>query len=361
MRSILVFTTAALGFAGVLAAGASAQPASPASQPAPPPTAGGDSVAVTVNGHPITEADVETMFTNIVQQRSGGRTPPEAMLARAREQMRPQIVQALIDARLLDAEVKRAGITVSPEELRKEMEEGLEGHLLRSNTTREEFEQQLQTQMNMSLPEFLAKRAAEPQYIRSAHYTRLLEQRSPQELSITAEQINARYERDKDKVYAQPETVKASHILLSTEPTATDTEKQAARKKAEEILAEARKPEADFAALAQQHSTCPSKTQGGDLGFFPRTGRMVEPFAAAAFALQTGEISEFVETQFGYHIKMVTDRKEATVMSLEQAEEALREQLRAEKVAELRAQHLAELKKSAKIVYPTSGESPQGS
>lgn len=83
-------------------------------------------------------------------------------------------------------------------------------------------------------------------------------------------------------------SIRASHILVKT------------REKAEEILEEL-KMGADFAKLAREHSECPSKKRGGDLGRFTR-GKMVKSFERAAFALKTGQISDVVQTQFGYHI-----------------------------------------------------------
>lgn len=86
--------------------------------------------------------------------------------------------------------------------------------------------------------------------------------------------------------------VKASHILVTSYQEATNLKEQI--KNAE-----------DFAGLAKQHSKCPSGRNGGDLGSFDR-GRMVKPFEDAAFALNIGDISEPVQTQFGYHLIMRT-------------------------------------------------------
>ena len=88
----------------------------------------------------------------------------------------------------------------------------------------------------------------------------------------------------------------ASHILVKTE--------EEAKKLLEEI-----KNGADFAKLASEHSMCPSGRDGGDLRFFGR-GMMVKPFEDAAFALKKGEVSEPVETQFGWHLIKLTDIQE---------------------------------------------------
>lgn len=89
--------------------------------------------------------------------------------------------------------------------------------------------------------------------------------------------------------------VKASHILVKTEGEA--------RKILEEL-----KKGASFAKLAEQHSQCPSKKKGGDLGWFGR-GKMVPEFEKAAFSLKKGETSDVVRTKFGYHIIRVNDTR----------------------------------------------------
>jgi parvulin-like peptidyl-prolyl isomerase len=100
-----------------------------------------------------------------------------------------------------------------------------------------------------------------------------------------------------------PDQIKASHILLMY---AGSSRSRATRSKAEaQTQIDSIKQEldggADFAALARKHSDCPSSSKGGDLGSFGR-GQMVGPFENAAFALQVGQTSGVVETDFGYHL-----------------------------------------------------------
>ena len=90
--------------------------------------------------------------------------------------------------------------------------------------------------------------------------------------------------------------VRASHILVKT--------KEEADKLLEEI-----NNGADFGELAKEHSMCPSKRDGGDLGFFGR-GMMVKPFEDAAFELEVDQVSMPVETQFGWHLIKLTGKKD---------------------------------------------------
>jgi parvulin-like peptidyl-prolyl isomerase len=102
------------------------------------------------------------------------------------------------------------------------------------------------------------------------------------------------------------EEVHARHILImhdesKRKPPSISRGKKAALKLIKEVQKKVNAKDADFAALAQEYSDCPSKNKGGDLGTFGR-GRMAPPFEEAAFALKENEISDIVETEFGYHI-----------------------------------------------------------
>ena len=138
------------------------------------------------------------------------------------------------------------------------------------------------------------------------------------EVEITEKEIQSYYEYNA-KMYSQPKQVKAKHILFKVDQDDTEEVKNKVKERAEKVLEKARKGE-DFAALAEGYSEGPSKSQGGDLGYF-KTGQMEPPFEEAAFALKKGEISDLVQTRFGYHIILVEDIKEAGMTPLEQVRE----------------------------------------
>jgi peptidyl-prolyl cis-trans isomerase D len=138
------------------------------------------------------------------------------------------------------------------------------------------------------------------------------------EVEITEKEIESYYEYNA-KMYSQPKQVKAKHILFKVAQDDTEEVKNKVKERAEKVLEKARKGD-DFAALAKEYSEGPSKSQGGDLGYF-KTGQMEPPFEEAAFALKKGEISDLVQTRFGYHIILVEDIKEAGMAPLGQVRE----------------------------------------
>ncbi len=149
---------------------------------------------------------------------------------------------------------------------------------------------------------------------------------------LTDTELRRRFD---DFVKANPpqEEVRARHILVATE--------QAAR----EVLAELRRPNADFAAIARARSTDGTARDGGDLGFFSR-GDMVPEFAEAAFAMQPGQVSEApVRTQFGFHIIRLEQRRTGEAPSFE----ATREQLRQDASQEIASEVVDELKGKSRI------------
>jgi peptidyl-prolyl cis-trans isomerase C len=121
----------------------------------------------------------------------------------------------------------------------------------------------------------------------------------------TDKEIMAFYKKNKDK-FMMPETARARHILIKIEPGDTDKVKAEKKAKAEDLRKQLLGG-ANFAELAVKNSDDASKVSGGDLGVFAR-GMMVKPFEDAAFSQKIGEIGPVIETEFGYHIILVTER-----------------------------------------------------
>ena len=156
------------------------------------------------------------------------------------------------------------------------------------------------------------------------------------------------YEGRKDQ-FSEPEQVRASHILIKVDPDASQEEKNAARQKIEDILANVKAGQ-DFAELAKQYSECPTNQKGGDLGFFPR-GVMVASFEEVAFTLNKDEISGIVETPFGYHIVKVTDKKSQRKVSFEEAKDRLRQELLQQKSSNEINKWISALRTNANIQH----------
>ena len=165
-------------------------------------------------------------------------------------------------------------------------------------------------------------------------------------ISVTDEEIKKFYQENPDK-FRVAEQVRASHILIGVDAKAGAEEKKAAREKAEKLHRELVQ-DADFAKLARENSTCPSSKQGGDLGYFSR-GRMVPPFEHAAFSLQPGGVSDVVQTEFGYHIIKLSDRKKPEQVSLDSAKTKIAEYLRVQKTNAAIEAFVAAARKEAKV------------
>ncbi len=136
-------------------------------------------------------------------------------------------------------------------------------------------------------------------------------------LDISEDELKAKYEADKSS-YEIPEKRHARHILFKVAATDSDELRAEKKKKAEEVLALARKGD-DFATLAKEYSEGPTKERGGDLGIFSR-GRMVPAFDEAVFSMDSGEVKGPIETRFGYHIIKVEEIIPATTRSFEEVQ-----------------------------------------
>jgi peptidyl-prolyl cis-trans isomerase D len=144
-----------------------------------------------------------------------------------------------------------------------------------------------------------------------------------QTITPTPQQVEGYYQANQQQ-FANPEQVHAQHVLLKT----ADKDAAAVRTQIDAILKEAKAPGADFAALARKYSEDDaSKASGGDLGFFGR-GSMVKPFEDAAFAMAPGQISEVVQTDFGFHVIKLLEKRAAGQRPFAEVKDQITEQLK---------------------------------
>jgi parvulin-like peptidyl-prolyl isomerase len=197
-------------------------------------------------------------------------------------------------------------------------------------------------------------------------------------VAITDEELKEHYEKNKQR-YVEPEKIKASHILFKVEKNtlkpeelkkmtpeqrkesekkATAAAKKSAEAKAKKVLKKAKKKGADFAELAKQYSEGPTATKGGDLGYFSKR-RMVKPFSEAAFKMKVGDVSDLVETRFGFHIIKVFDKKPEVQKPFEEVSEQIRRSLEGRRKNDMRRQVLKKLKDEVKVDILVKFETPK--
>lgn len=318
-----------------------------------------DSVAVSVDGHDIMESEVEALLIDVVTQQMRGKAPGTDQLDYFRKRHRETLIDDLINLRLLEQAAEAEKVPLNDEDIEKVIEAMIQVAMENRSVTREELDEQIRKERGISLDESIMQLRTNPKFKANVLRDQLLQKKYADRLAVSGEEVQQYYQEK----YSQR---RASHILLMTMDSKTrrpksEEEVAEARKKIQEILVEVKKPGADFAELAKKYSECPSGAKGGDLGFFPRQGQgaMVEPFAAATWALEPNQTSEVVETQFGYHIIKTTGIKAPEeLMAFAKIEETLNRELRNQKKQEVMQEYLEELKKSAKLVYPAAEKSP---
>jgi len=366
----------------------------------------GDTVA-SVEGHAITSGEFRRIYEAQLQQYRatyGGQMSDQLLKQLGIEN---QILGQMVDEQASIAEADRLGIQVSDEEVRRaifsipafqenghfigdqryqqllraqrpplsptDFEDGIRKTLritkLRETLTNwlqvpdKELEQEFRRRndkvklavVNFSADKFRGQVTATDQEIAAyfdAHKNdfKVPEKRKIRYLAIDIDAIRAkvvvppadveRAYNDNIEQYTTPEQIRASHILLKTE----GKDDAAVKKQAEDILKQA-KAGADFGELAKKYSEDEgSAKNGGDLDYFTR-GKMVPEFDAAAFAMQPGQISDVVKSQFGYHIIKVTDKKPGTQRTLAEMRQQLTDQLAYERAQAQAADLAARLEK----------------
>ena len=177
-----------------------------------------------------------------------------------------------------------------------------------------------------------------PEQVR-AEYVVLNTETILSQITVNDADIKTFYDANLTQRYTAEEQRRASHILVTMKKDASAADKATARTKAEKLLAEVRQNPAGFAKIAKENSDDPgSAERGGDLDFFAK-GMMVKPFSDAAYKMKRGEISDLVESEFGFHIIEVTDVRPERVKPLDEVKTEIaaeiKKQLATKKYAEL--------------------------
>jgi peptidyl-prolyl cis-trans isomerase C len=284
-----------------------------------------------VNGTVITQEDLDKEMKQFQQQLlSRGRPPSDSELVGIKN----EVLENLINLELLYQGAQRNGSILAEADVNKQLQEikkqfsneaEFEGVLAKMNISEADLRSKLKK--NMAIQQFIDRRFA-------------------QKVTISGEETKSYYDSHVDS-FKQPEEVKASHILIKIDSQDKESQKAEARKKLKEVQKKLNKGD-DFAALAKEFSQCPSSAKGGDLGYF-RRGQMVKPFEEAAFALRPGEVSDIVETRFGYHLIKVFDKKPETTMAFKDIKEKLQQYLKKGKVRKQVSAYVEELKGKARV------------
>jgi peptidyl-prolyl cis-trans isomerase C len=276
------------------AAPAASQPAAPA-KPIPPVL---PDVIARVNGEAIQKGEFEKAIRNI-EGRAGQPVPTDQ-----RDRVFRGVLERLIAYHLLMQETKSRKIDVPAAEIDARIAS------IKQQFPSEDAFTQMLTKQNTSLEQLREDTLAD------LRVTKMLETEVNGKVSVQPQDVSTFYEQNPDK-FKQGERVRASHILIRTPEKADEKTKETAKAKATEVLTQV-KGGKDFGELAKNYSQDPgSAANGGDLGYFVK-GQMVGPFEQVAFVLKPGDVSDIVETPFGYHIIKVADRQPARTVPIDE-------------------------------------------
>lgn len=318
-------------WSGIRVLPAEAQSSTASSKPAAAATAAIFPATVArVNGSDIPGRDLE----DLIQRELSSIGNPEWKNLREdyRNQLTLDLINVLINSKLLYQKAVESGFKVSDEEVQAEFQKiaktfkddaEMNAALAAQNTDRAALEKNLSETMVMS---------------------KFVEESVNKKIAVTQEEL-AKYYSSNPTEFHHPDLVRTSHILIR--PAGDTPEQDAkARERAESLLARIKKGE-DFAKLAKENSVDASASQGGDIGLTSKAA--LDPdYAAAAFSLPVGGL-KVVKSQFGYHVIKVTEKKDEGVSTLEEVKEGLTEFLKSQKAQDALNKFVSELRNKAKI------------
>ena len=286
--------------------------------------------AAVVNGKPTPMSDYQAGIDRLQRRISmTGRKPDEKEMPALKQ----GVLDDLIGQELLRQEIEKKGIKVDESEVDAQLK------AVKSSTPPGDF-------ANSPKQNNMTEQALKERFASQLAMIKLTETELASKVAVTPQEVKAFYDANPD-LFTTPEMVRASHILVKVDQTATSEEKAQALEKIKSIQKRIQGGE-DFAQVAKEVSDCPSKAKGGNLGFFMK-GRTVPAFDKTAFSMRPGETSDIVETEFGYHIIRLTDRRAAATSSFDEARARIEQHLKSEKISREFPKYVEMLKSKAKI------------
>ena len=278
-----------------------------------------EKVAATVNGEAVTVPELSAALAQLPAVEG----PTSAA---EQKQRRADVLQLLIDDRLVRQYLRHHGPKVDPAEVERQFAALEAGQKAQGKT------------VDAYLKEAgLTAREAKDNFLRMLQLAKYVEAQASDAT------LRSYFEANRD--FFDKTTVRTSHIVLRLTAASPPAERLKASEKLRTIRAELAEKRTDFASAARAHSQCPSAPKGGDVGYIVRKFQTDEAYARAAFALPVGGVSDVVETDQGVHLIWVTDRKPGKPAKFEDVATEVRECFE----AELKQNLLAELRKKAKI------------
>ncbi len=310
--------------------------------PPGPPDSLFPALVARVNGKPILGRDLNRYVKAELD------TIGSPSWAKLREEYRQELVSkhlgTLISAELLYEKATAAGIKVSEAEVQAELARVAKTYPSDSA-------------MNLALAKQGIDRAALVKELeRTLTVNKFTQETVAKKVTVTPADLSDYYSKNTED-FRHPDIVRTSEIAILVKDGATEAEDKAAKQKAEELLARARKGE-DFAKLAKENSMDNQAAQGGDIGWIA-SGDTSPEFEQAAFALEVGGISDVVRTDIGYHIIKATGKKKAGLDTLDQVRTELTEFLKNQKTQEEVAKMVESQRAQSKIeVFLPPGSLP---
>ena len=283
--------------------------------------------AATVNGVAIDRGELDGEIFAVQKALLGYGKP---LTAGQVSSIQTEVLESMIRREILYQESRKSGIKPDENAVNKELK------ALKDQFPNEtEFKNELvRRHVSEEILRFrLERNSAVQQYIDRNFATRI---------TIADSEMVTYYEGHLD-AFKQPPQACAGHIFVRTDPKGGATQREEGRKKAEQILGKLKKGQ-DFAELAREYSDGPTRTSGGDLGCL-RPGQLDKEFESLVFGLKPGNITDVIDTEHGFHIFKVTDKKAETILAYESVKEKIRLLLVAEKArqeADLQARKLRE-------------------